>query len=92
MVHVYGSKWRFYEVFLNEIKEATETFAEITPDEWNEFNEYAQIIESGVLDERTFRDKLKFKDKQKPNSKHYPINCILDWLRCWKIHTRLGDR
>jgi hypothetical protein len=65
VVHVYGSKWRFYEVFLNEIKEATETFAEITPDEWNEFNEYAQIIESGVLDERTFRDKLKFKDKQK---------------------------
>ena len=65
VVHVYGSKWRFYEVFLNEIKEATETFAEITPDEWNEFNEYVEIIESGVLDERTFRDKLKFKDKQK---------------------------
>ena len=65
VVHVSSRKWRFYEVFLNEIKEATETFAEITPDEWNEFNEYAQIIESGVLDERTFRDKLKFKDKQK---------------------------
>ena len=65
VVHVSSRKWRFYEVFLNEIKEATETFAEITPDEWNEFNEYVEIIESGVLDERTFRDKLKFKDKQK---------------------------
>jgi len=65
VVHVYGSKWRFYEVFLNEIEEITETFAEITPDEWKEFNEYAQIIESGVLEERTFNDKLKFKDRQK---------------------------
>ncbi|MFY9515037.1 MAG: VLRF1 family aeRF1-type release factor, partial [Dysgonamonadaceae bacterium] len=65
VVHVSSRKWRFYEVFLNEIKEATETFAEITPDEWNEFNEYVEIIESGVLDGRTFRDKLKFKDKQK---------------------------
>lgn len=65
VVHVYGSKWRFYEAFLNEIEEITETFAEITPDEWKEFNEYAQIIESGVLEERTFNDKLKFKDRQK---------------------------
>ncbi|HOV70844.1 MAG TPA: VLRF1 family aeRF1-type release factor [Dysgonamonadaceae bacterium] len=65
VVHVYGSKWRFYEVFLNEIEEITDTFAEITPDEWRDFNEYAQIIESGVLEERTFNDKLKFKDRQK---------------------------
>jgi len=65
VVHVSSRKWRFYEVFLNEIKESTETFAEITPDEWNEFNEYVEIIESGVLGERTFRDRLKFKDKQK---------------------------
>lgn len=65
VLHICGSRWRFYEVFLNEINEITETFAEITPDEWKEFNENAQMIESGVLEERTFNDKIKFKDRQK---------------------------
>ena len=65
VLHICGSRWGFYEIFLNEIKEITETFAEITPEEWKEFNENVKIIESGVIEERTFNDKLKFKDRQK---------------------------
>ncbi|HOT63949.1 MAG TPA: VLRF1 family aeRF1-type release factor [Dysgonamonadaceae bacterium] len=65
VLHICGSRWGFYKIFLNEIKEITETFAEITPEEWKEFNENAKIIESGVMEERTFNDKLKFKDRQK---------------------------
>jgi len=33
VLHICGSRWGFYEIFLNEIKEITETFAEITPEE-----------------------------------------------------------
>lgn len=65
VLHIYGNKWRFYEVFMNEVKEVTDVFAAITPNEWKEFNEYSQIIESGVLEDKMFNAKMKFKDKIK---------------------------
>jgi len=85
VLHICGSRWGFYEIFLNEIKEITETFAEITPEEWKEFNENAKIIESGVMEERTFNDKLKFKDRQKAKLQTLTHKCIEDWRDDGKI-------
>jgi len=36
VLHLEGTRWRFYEVFLGEIREEEEIFAEITRAEWEE--------------------------------------------------------
>ncbi|MCS6839294.1 MAG: VLRF1 family aeRF1-type release factor [Roseiflexus sp.] len=44
VLHLEGAKWRFYEVFLGEIREDEQIFAEVRPDEWREVRDLAQRI------------------------------------------------
>ncbi|MCX8033463.1 MAG: VLRF1 family aeRF1-type release factor [Thermoleophilia bacterium] len=36
VLHLEGTRWRFYEVFLGEIREEEDLFAEVTPEDWEE--------------------------------------------------------
>ncbi|HOB76887.1 MAG TPA: VLRF1 family aeRF1-type release factor [Bacteroidales bacterium] len=65
VLHIYGTKWRFYEVFLNEVEEITDTFATITTDEWKEIQEHLNAIDQTLYGERNVQARIKFKDKFK---------------------------
>jgi len=81
VLHIYGTKWRFYQIFLNEVQEITDTFAEITSDEWKEIQEHLSAIDQILYGERTFYAREKFKDKYK--SKYQ------NWSH--KLYKRLAD-
>jgi hypothetical protein len=83
VLHIYGTKWRFYEVFLNEIEEITDTFAEISSDEWREIQEHLTAIDQTLYGERNFYARQKFKDKFKSkyqNWSHKLYNRLADML------------
>lgn len=81
VLHIYGTKWRFYQIFLNEVQEITDTFAEITSDEWKEIQDYLSTIDQTLYGERHFYAREKFKDKYK--SKYQ------NWSH--KLYKRLAD-
>jgi hypothetical protein len=68
VLHLSGSRWRFYELFLGELREDTEIFANISAEEWQELQELAGRIENAVAERRarsggTF-DKLSPKERE----------------------------
>ncbi len=68
VVHLSGARWHFYELFLGELREDTEIFANISADEWRELQELADRIENVVAERRarsggTF-DKLSPKERE----------------------------
>lgn len=81
VLHIYGTKWRFYEVYLNEVQEITDTFAEITSDEWRDIQNHLSAIDQMLYGERHFYAREKFKDKYK--SKYQ------NWSH--KLYKRLAD-
>lgn len=67
VLHLEGTGWCFYEVFLREIREDTEFFAEITPENWQELAGLSKRV-AEVLAARAGRpggrsDKLNPKDR-----------------------------
>lgn len=44
--------WRFYEVYLGEIEDATDTFRTVAPEEWNELEKYLPSFYTELLKER----------------------------------------
>ena len=44
VLHLSGVKWRFYEIFLGEIKEDLEIFKEISPENWKEIKKISSKI------------------------------------------------
>lgn len=44
VLHLESGGWRFYEVFLGDIREDEQIFAEITPAEWRDLRDLAQRI------------------------------------------------
>jgi len=48
VLHLEGARWRFYELFLGELHEDTDVFADITADAWCELREIAVRIENTV--------------------------------------------
>lgn len=81
VLHIYGTKWRFYEVFLNEVEEITDTFAEISSDEWRDIQDHLTAIDQNLYGERNFNARQKFKDKFKSKYKN--------WSH--KLYNRLAD-
>ncbi|MFT0789055.1 VLRF1 family aeRF1-type release factor [Synechococcus sp. H55.10] len=68
VLHLSGARWHFYELFLGELREDTEVFANISADEWRELQELAGRIENVVAERRarsggTF-DKLSPKERE----------------------------
>lgn len=83
VLHIYGTKWRFYEVFLNEVEEITDTFAEISSDEWRDIQDHLTAIDQNLYGERNFNARQKFKDKFKSkyqNWSHKLYNRLADML------------
>lgn len=44
--------WRFYEVYLGEIEDATDMFRTVAPEEWNELEKYLPSFYNELLKER----------------------------------------
>lgn len=83
VLHIYGTKWRFYEVFLNEVEEITDTFAEISSDEWRDIQDHLTAIDQNLYGERNFNARQKFKDKfesKYQNWSHKLYNRLADML------------
>lgn len=52
--------WRFYEIFLGEIEEATDAFRDISPEEWQELTRYLPTLYDGLLKERVATHPSRF--------------------------------
>ncbi len=46
VLHLRRGAWRFWEIFLDEVEEATRTFAELTPQDWEELQRTIKGLES----------------------------------------------
>ncbi len=49
VIHVDGAKWRFFEIFLGEIRECEEVFEELDEEDWKALREASEFIRSGRL-------------------------------------------
>ena len=66
VIHLAGSgNWKFYEIFLNEIKEFEEAFEEITKSEWSDIIGYDTDIKNLLTKTKEIKDKERFKEKVK---------------------------
>lgn len=54
------TSWRFYEIFLGEIEEATDAFRTISPEEWQELTRYMPTLYNGLLKERVATHPSRF--------------------------------
>ncbi|ASV76786.1 hypothetical protein THTE_4185 [Thermogutta terrifontis] len=63
VLHLRRSQWRFYEIFLGEVREDTQIFAEITPNQWKELADYRKVLEGGLLRAKSVRDQDKYRAK-----------------------------
>jgi len=67
VLHLEGAGWRFYEVFLGEIREDREIFAEITPEDWRELaglsNRLSEVFTARAGKPGGRSDKLSPKDR-----------------------------
>ena len=49
VLHLDGAKWRLFEVFMGDIREVDDIFAELDDQDWKELKEAADFIRSGEL-------------------------------------------
>ncbi|MGQ9787276.1 MAG: VLRF1 family aeRF1-type release factor [Anaerolineae bacterium] len=54
------ASWRFYEIFLGEIEEATDAFRTVSPEEWQELTRYMPTLYNGLLKERVATHPSRF--------------------------------
>ena len=57
VLHLNGSKWRFFELFLGDLKECDNVFAGFDEQDWKDLKEAAEFIRSGELRAKTEPDK-----------------------------------
>jgi len=60
VLHLARGRWRFYEIFLNELREDTGAFASISPPEWNQLLEAGRLFVSRRLREKAGENRDKF--------------------------------
>ncbi len=66
VIHISSSgNWKFYEIFLNEIKEFKEAFEEITSSEWSSILGYDSNLRNFLYHSEGIKDKEKYKEKVK---------------------------
>ncbi len=66
VIHISSSgNWKFYEIFLNEIKEFKEAFEEITSSEWSSILGYDSNLKNFLYHSEGIKDKEKYKEKVK---------------------------
>ena len=49
VLHLDGSRWRLFELFMGDIREVDDIFAELDDEDWKELKEAARFIRSGEL-------------------------------------------
>lgn len=85
VLHLEGAKWRFYELFLGELREDTAVFADISADEWRELKDLAERIENAAALRRAHTggsfDKLSPKEREAAK--------VSTWMH--KLYTRLAQ-
>ncbi len=85
VLHLFSTKWRFYEIFLGEIREEENVFADITVEEWRELKKLADKI-SETYSSRSLRQGGRF-DKLSPKDR---LNAKVSvWMH--QLYSRLAD-
>ena len=85
VLHLEGARWQFYELFLGQLREDRETFAEVSADEWRELKDLVDRIEHAAAERRAHTggsfDKLSPKEREAAK--------VSTWMH--KFYTRLAS-